>query len=144
MIHRTELAWQAPDWQIALSEAFTDPEALFDYLQLDRTQLPAALASSRQFRMKVPKSYAALINKGDMSDPLLRQVLPTADELVQAPGFSSDPVGDLATQEATGLLHKYHGRALLITTAACAVNCRYCFRRHYPYAEASAHKGGWR
>jgi len=144
MIHRTESAWQTPDWQRALSEAFTDPEALFDYLHLDKSLLPAARAASKQFQMKVPRSYAALIRPGDLSDPLLRQVLPLGEELQPAPGFTTDPVGDLAAQEAPGVLHKYEGRALLVTTAACAINCRFCFRRHYPYAEASAHRDQWR
>ncbi|MEW8043920.1 MAG: EF-P beta-lysylation protein EpmB [gamma proteobacterium symbiont of Phacoides pectinatus] len=144
MIHRTGPAWQTPEWQTALAQAFTEPEALFEYLGLDRSRLPSTLAASRRFRMKIPRSYAALMTRGDPGDPLLRQVLPSAEELLEVAGFCTDPVGDLATQEAPGLLHKYHGRALLITTGACAVNCRYCFRRHYPYAGASAHRDGWR
>jgi EF-P beta-lysylation protein EpmB len=72
---------------------------------------------------------------GNPRDPLLRQVLPLDDELFGAIGFTADPVGDLAAQRTAGLLHKYHGRALMITTGVCAVHCRYCFRRQYPYED---------
>ncbi len=71
---------------------------------------------------------------GDPNDPLLRQVLPIAAELEEQPGFSKDPVGDEQSRRATGLLQKYQGRALVLVTGACALHCRYCFRRHFPYA----------
>lgn len=69
---------------------------------------------------------------------MLRQILPLDAELIEDQHFKLDPVGDLAAMEAPGLLHKYHGRVLIITTAACAVHCRYCFRRHFPYQENRA------
>jgi EF-P beta-lysylation protein EpmB len=81
------------------------------------------------------------MRKGDPRDPLLRQVLPLGEELVAAPGFVADPLAELAALPARGLLHKYEGRVLLIATGACAVNCRYCFRRHFPYAEEAAGEG---
>ncbi len=93
--------------------------------------------------MRVPRYYAALMTYGDAQDPLLRQVLPLGDELVAVAGFSRDPVGDLAARAGSGLLHKYHGRALVITTGACAVHCRYCFRRHYPYGDDHAGRDQW-
>lgn len=80
---------------------------------------------------------------GDPHDPLLRQVLPVAEELVASPGFSTDPVGDMAARAGGGLLQKYRGRALLIATGACAVHCRYCFRRHYPYGDAQPARDDW-
>lgn len=80
---------------------------------------------------------------GNPHDPLLRQVLPLDDELLDVAGFTSDAVGDAATEIAPGLLHKYQGRALLVTTGVCAVHCRYCFRRHYPYAEAPRQLADW-
>ncbi len=92
------------------------------------------MAASR-FPFRVTRSYAERMRKGDMADPLLRQVLPVTDELREQPGFLSDPVGDLAAVAAPGVLQKYHGRALLVTTGACAINCRYCFRREFPYGE---------
>ena len=72
---------------------------------------------------------------GDLRDPLLLQVLPQARELNEVPGFTADPVGDLASVRQPGLLQKYAGRALIVTTGACAVHCRYCFRRNFPYQD---------
>lgn len=83
------------------------------------------------------------MRKGDPHDPLLRQVLPSVDEDRSASGFSLDPVGDLASETRPGLLHKYHGRVLLVVTGACGIHCRYCFRRHFPYAESNAAAGRW-
>jgi EF-P beta-lysylation protein EpmB len=80
---------------------------------------------------------------GDIDVPLLRQVLPLHDELLQAPGYDLDAVGDMAARQLPGVLHKYHGRALLVTTGSCAINCRYCFRRHFPYAEETAAANQW-
>lgn len=88
----------------------------------------------------MPEPYLARIRPGDAADPLLRQVLPLGAELRPAAGYGTDPLAEAAAQVAPGVLHKYPGRALLITTAACAVHCRYCFRRHFPYADA--HVGG--
>lgn len=92
--------------------------------------------------MLVPRGYAALMEPGNPNDPLLRQVLPVAAEGEIHPGFSADPVGDTTAALAPGLLQKYRGRALLISTPACAIHCRYCFRRHYPYADAALGTGG--
>jgi L-lysine 2,3-aminomutase len=96
-----------------------------------------------QFALRVPRGFAAKMRVGDINDPLLRQVLPLHEELLQVTGFSLDAVGDLAARQLPGVLHKYHGRALLVTTGACAINCRYCFRRHFPYAEENAASNQW-
>jgi len=143
MIPRTAPLWQTSAWQKSLAEAITQPEALFDYLELDKNLLPAALLAAQQFSLQVPRSYAALMEKGNPADPLLRQVLPIDAELQTTEGFSADPVGDLAATTQPGLLHKYHGRALLITTGACAIHCRFCFRRHFPYGEATGVDSQW-
>ena len=127
-----------PRWQRELARAITDPAELLRELELDAALLPAARAAAARFPLRVPRGFAAKMAKGDPDDPLLRQVLPLAAELRSAPGFVADPVGDRAVQAAPGVLHKYHGRALLLVTGACAVHCRYCFRREFPYAEASA------
>lgn len=120
------------NWKQELREAFTQPEALLQTLGLDPRL--AAPAAARQFPFLVPRSFARLMIPGDPDDPLLRQVLPLAAELEEHPGYSSDPVGDAQSRRATGLLRKYQGRALLLVTGACALHCRYCFRRHFPYA----------
>lgn len=127
-----------------MAAAIRDPAELIDLLELDPALLPPALSAAHSFPLVVPRSFVARMRKGDPNDPLLLQVLPLTQEHVEVPGFLSDPVGDLQAHNAPGVLHKYHGRTLLITTGACAVHCRYCFRRHFPYSEANAGQGGWR
>jgi EF-P beta-lysylation protein EpmB len=131
----------APRWQEVLANAIRDPAELCEMLGLAPGSVaPAAHAS---FALRVPRGYVARMRRGDPRDPLLLQVLPVASELEIVAGFTGDPVGDLASRAATGLLHKYQGRALIVATGACAVHCRYCFRRHFPYADESALHQGW-
>ncbi|NBC23885.1 MAG: EF-P beta-lysylation protein EpmB [Gammaproteobacteria bacterium] len=120
-----------------------DPAELLDRLQLDPALLPAARRAAELFPLRVPVAFAERMRPGDPADPLLRQVLPLDAELAAAAGFATDPVGDGAALAGAGVLHKYQGRALLIATGACAVHCRYCFRRHFPYAEANASADRW-
>jgi EF-P beta-lysylation protein EpmB len=80
---------------------------------------------------------------GDPNDPLLLQVLPLSKELDFVPGFVTDPVGDAEATRQPGLLHKYEGRVLLVTTGVCAIHCRYCFRRHFPYDETPPSERVW-
>jgi L-lysine 2,3-aminomutase len=101
---------------------------------LQQAGLGAAL-DSPNFAQKIPPGFVARMKKGDPLDPLLLQVLPLAAENAAVPGFVSDPVGDLAKNPIAGLVHKYRSRVLLISTGACAIHCRYCFRREFPYAE---------
>lgn len=129
---------ELPKWQAALAAAFREPSDLLNYLNLPNSLLEGAIAAGHSFSLRAPLSYCQRIEKGNPSDPLLRQILPLDAELIATPEFTSDPVGDLAAMEVPGLLHKYHGRVLIITTAACAVHCRYCFRRHFPYKENRA------
>ncbi len=130
-------------WQLALRQAITDPAELMRELQLDPQLLPAARQAAQAFGLKVPRGFVARMHKGDPHDPLLLQVLPLHAELDSPPGYVSDPVGDLPSSKGRGLLHKYRGRALLITTGACAVHCRYCFRREFPYSENLATAENW-
>ncbi|CAG7857390.1 lysine 2,3-aminomutase [biofilm metagenome] len=125
----------ALNWQQQLAEAFTNIEELCEYLELAPDDLPVSIEASRDFPLRVPLSFAASMEKGNANDPLLRQVLPVNDELIDFPGFSENPVGDLEAVAVPGLLHKYYGRVLLINTGSCAINCRYCFRRNFPYQE---------
>ncbi|MBX9790294.1 MAG: EF-P beta-lysylation protein EpmB [Pirellulales bacterium] len=130
-------------WQQALRDAIRDAAELCSLLELDAAQLGLSAAAARDFPLLVPRGYAARMRRGDPDDPLLRQVLPIRAECAVTPGFSADPVGDAAAQRAPGLLHKYAGRALLVTTGACAVHCRYCFRRHFAYDELPTAGVAW-
>lgn len=130
-------------WQYELAEAITDPGQLLEALALDPALLTPALAAAARFRLRVPRSFVARMRRGDAHDPLLRQVLPIGEELIDAEGYSGDPLGESAANRAPGLLHKYRGRALLVTTGACAVHCRYCFRREFPYEAQVSDSGRW-
>ncbi len=122
----------------------TDLGALQAQLQLDPASATPAASLLRQFPVRVPAAYLRKITRGDPSDPLLRQVMPSAAEQQQHAGFVQDPLGETQARPTPQLLHKYHGRALLITTSACAIHCRYCFRRHFPYTPASRLQQNWR
>lgn len=126
---------QSANWQHALSNAFTNLAQLCAHLELNPQQLGYETFTSEQFPLRVPLSFANCMRKSDPNDPLLRQVLPISAELLQYPGYSNDPVGDVNASASIGVIHKYHGRVLFITTGSCAINCRYCFRRNFPYAE---------
>ncbi len=143
MITATPQARQSPSWQQQLADAYTDPAALLAALDLDPGLVPAALAASELFELRVPHSYVARMRPGDPHDPLLRQVLPIGAELRAVQGFVADPLDEAAQRSTPGLLQKYRGRALLITTGACAVNCRYCFRREFPYSDHAADSPRW-
>ncbi|HJX18845.1 MAG TPA: EF-P beta-lysylation protein EpmB [Acidiferrobacterales bacterium] len=144
MIPGTPLLRQVPDWQTALGQAITDPAELLEVLGLGPEWLPAARDAARAFPLRVPRGFVARMRRSDPADPLLRQVLPLAEECQAVEGYGADPVGDLAAHKAPGVLHKYQGRVLLTATGACAIHCRYCFRRHFPYAEANASAEHWR
>jgi len=138
MIPATTLGRQpAPPstWQHELAGAITDPEALARALDLDPALFAAAAPAGELFALRVPLSFVSRMRRGDPTDPLLLQVMPLAAELLERAGFGSDPLAEHAAFRAPGLLQKYHGRALLIASGACAVNCRYCFRREFPYSE---------
>ncbi len=135
---------QTPAWQRELARAITEPEELLAAVGLGPEWLPAARAAARLFPLRVPRGFVARMRRGDSHDPLLRQVLPLAEECLTAPGFTPDPVGDANAMRVPGVLQKYQGRVLLTATGACAVHCRYCFRRHFPYAEANPGADHWR
>ncbi len=143
MIPGTSVLRQPPPWQTELAAAVTDPAELLALLGLGSELLPAARAAACGFPLRVPRGFVARMARNDLADPLLRQVLPLAAEDHIHPDYTLDPVGDLASQATPGVLHKYAGRVLLTATGACAVHCRYCFRRHFPYAEANAAADHW-
>ncbi len=130
-------------WQEAMIQAIRDPRELLEYLQLPMSLLPAAEVAAKEFGLRVPRPFLDRIRKGDLHDPLLQQVLPIKAELNIAEGFSVDPLGEQNSNPKQGLVHKYHGRALLIVAPHCAVNCRYCFRRHFPYQDNNPSRAQW-
>ena len=131
---------QPEDWRKLLRDALRTPEALLAALGLEAHWEALAPDAASPFPVRVPAPFLAAMTPGDPTDPVLRQVLASQDERTLTPGFSADPLEEQAHSPVPGLLHKYQNRALLITTGACAVHCRYCFRRHYPYSEG--HSGG--
>jgi EF-P beta-lysylation protein EpmB len=126
-----------------MKDAVRDADELCRLLDLPAEFATAAKEASRQFRLFAPRGFVARMRPGDPTDPLLRQVLPLADEMIEVPGFTVDPVRDDLAERQPGLLHKYHGRVLLVTTGTCAIHCRYCFRRHFPYDETPRSLADW-
>jgi len=129
-----------PIWQTELQTAFTNTGDLLTYLNLNTQALTQHEKAAEGFPLLVTRSYASRIQPANWQDPLLRQVLPHPDELVNQAGYVNDPVGDNEANIAPGLLQKYQGRVLVITTGACAIHCRYCFRREFQYSGNSAHQ----
>lgn len=123
------------DWQHLLSHTVNDPVELLHLLQLPESLLEGAQNSSALFALKVPRPFVEKMEIGNPDDPLLRQILPLSEEGLEKSGFVSDPLAEMNTNPLNGLIHKYKGRVLLILSGACAVNCRYCFRREFPYQE---------
>jgi EF-P beta-lysylation protein EpmB len=134
----------APRWQQAWRDAVRDPRELLSSLGLDALAGRVSDDATAQFPLRVPRGFVARMRHGDPHDPLLRQVLPLDDEMRPATGYGLDAVGDGAARTGTGVIQKYRGRALLVATGSCAINCRYCFRRHFPYSDETAAREGWR
>jgi EF-P beta-lysylation protein EpmB len=139
----SRLSPPASGWRELWRESITDAGDLLAAVGLaHRTDLLPP--DDAGFPLRVPRGFVARMRHGDPADPLLLQVLPRASEHEVADGFSIDAVGDMASRAGHGVLHKYDGRALLIASGSCAVNCRYCFRRHFPYGEEIAAAAQWR
>ena len=132
-------------WQTQLREVITSVDALLLMLRLEREQVGYSEAADRQFPLRVPLAFARRMRTGDPRDPLLMQVLASADELQAVPGYLQDPVGETGdANPRRGIIQKYQGRVLLMVASGCAVNCRYCFRRHFPYGENNNSRSEWR
>lgn len=140
---RPVLATDGSHWQAELRAAVRNADELCQRLGLSVDWARQAARGGSEFPVFVPPSYLARIRPGDPHDPLLRQVLPLEGEAVSVPGYSADPVGDAAATLRAGVLQKYDGRALLVTTGVCAIHCRYCFRRHFPYEEVPHSDRAW-
>lgn len=133
----------APAWQKSLQKLITTPKDLFVRLNLDPALLPAAEQAAQLFPLRVSEHYLQQITVGDINDPLLKQILPLAAEFHQVAGFCADPLIEKQQNPVPGLLHKYSSRVLLTITQACAVHCRYCFRREFPYTANNPGRKGW-
>ncbi|RLA40141.1 MAG: EF-P beta-lysylation protein EpmB [Gammaproteobacteria bacterium] len=143
IIPHTSTDAHQPSWQEELATAIRDPAVLLKRLEINPTQLDSSVAAQQAWSIRVPLPYVQRMRKGDINDPLLKQVLPLSAEMLSAPGFSNDPLGEEDANPIAGVVHKYHGRALLIISPACAIHCRYCFRRHFPYEDNTLGKSEW-
>lgn len=142
IIPRIENSGHTPAWQTALRQAVCSVDELLRLLQIDAARLNTC-PINREFPLRVPRCFIARMKQGDIQDPLLRQVLPLHEETRDTAGFHTDPLGEQDAMSTPGLLHKYNGRALLTLTGACAIHCRYCFRRHFPYSDANPVSAHW-
>jgi L-lysine 2,3-aminomutase len=165
LVHHPRSKETTNSWQSSLKSAFRDSGELTEFLELppEASALSAGGAGTKfeiarkfkrvasaigsvnnsSFPLFVTREFANRMRMGDWNDPLLKQVWVDPKEQIVMPGFVSDPVGDSKVELAPGLLHKYYGRVLLVTTGACAIHCRYCFRRHYPYSSAPKSIDEW-
>lgn len=143
MIPRTAHTAYTPSWQEELKNSITCPKTLYSALQLEPESLPQAWQAHESFKVRVTPSYLSRIEQGNPNDPLLKQILPSAEELLEHPAFVSDPLQESQHNPVKGLIHKYHGRVLLITEGQCAINCRYCFRREFDYQANRPNRQEW-
>ena len=134
---------QQSSWQEVLASTITDTAELCRLLDLDLACLPEGHPMLQQFPLRVPTPYLGRMEKGNPFDPLLMQVFPAHAESLEPPGYSADPLQESAANPKPGILHKYEGRALLLVTSSCAIHCRYCFRRHFPYQDNLPGKQHW-
>jgi len=132
----------SPRWQHSLRDAVRDVHELLEILELDPLDTDWLQPGTGEFPVLIPRSFISRMRKGDPDDPLLRQVLPARDEHAEHPGFTQDPLLEIPLAQA-GVIEKYPSRALLVTTSACPVHCRYCFRRHFPYETQLASQNDW-
>ncbi len=129
------------NWQTSIATGFKDPKRLLMFLEHDSSTF--SMAADKLFRTRVPLSFANKMRRGDLNCPLLRQVLPVSQELEDAEGFVNDPLQEATFNRMPGLLHKYHGRVLVTLAGSCAINCRYCFRRHFDYKDNQINVSQW-
>lgn len=132
-----------PNWQTELSQSFTNVDELLAELEIDGTQLSTCQQAAKQFPLRVPRAFVQRMEKGNSNDPLLAQVLPIKAEMQLDPAYSTDPLDESSHNPIAGIVHKYRNRLLLIVSPACAINCRYCFRRHFPYQENRQSRAQW-
>lgn len=142
MIHQNTPLREDADWLDYLTNSLTDPNQLLDALQLPRDDYREAVQARKLFPFRVPLTFVKKMEVGNPNDPLFLQVMSSQKEFEQVVGFSTDPLEE-QNNTVPGLLHKYHNRVLLLVKGGCAINCRYCFRRHFPYSDNKGSKANW-
>jgi len=143
IIPHTSIDGHQPCWQDELAATIRDPAVLLARLEIAPAQLDGAAVAQQAWSIRAPLPYVARMKKGDINDPLLKQILPLGAEMQSVPGFSNDPLAEEDANPIPGVVHKYHGRVLFIISPACAIHCRYCFRRHFAYEDNTPGKGQW-
>lgn len=131
------------NWLSLLKSAISSPEILLERLNLPLADFAQAVNARKLFPMRVPQPFVDKMEKGNPQDPLFLQVMTMAQEFVEAAGFSTDPLEEKNANAVPNILHKYHNRLLFMIKGGCAVNCRYCFRRHFPYDQNPGNKQSW-
>lgn len=134
---------EKPAWKVEMSKLLTDPLELCRQLELGPQDEAELRELCEPFSLRVPRPYLSRIKRGDLNDPLLLQVLPRTQELQETSGYKLDPLAEKEFTPVPGLLHKYKGRVLIVLNGSCAINCRYCFRRHFPYQEHQIGQTQW-
>ena len=132
---------QTQAWQESLARSITDVRELCEILKIRPT---TALLDKCSFPLRISREYVSRIKPGDEEDPLLKQILPISAELADEEGYTTDPLAEFSVNPVPGLLHKYQSRVLLTVAGSCAINCRFCFRRHFPYSENNPGTQGWK
>ncbi|HHW7569051.1 TPA: EF-P beta-lysylation protein EpmB [Mannheimia haemolytica] len=131
-----------PLWLTELAQAFNNPIDLLQFLELNPNDFEDDIAARKLFALRVPRAFAEKMEKGNPNDPLFLQAMPSQAEFIEAEGFVADPLEEQQSP-APNILHKYHNRLLFMLKNSCAINCRYCFRRHFPYEEVKSGKAVW-
>lgn len=133
----------SPDWKLELSQSVTTIDELLGSLNLNATQLGTSQQAVADFPLRVPRPFIARMQPNNPDDPLLLQVLPVKAETATVEGYGPDPLDEASHNPTPGIVHKYANRLLLVISPTCAINCRYCFRRHFPYQENRQSKQQW-
>ncbi len=132
-----------PDWKVELSQSVTSLDELLGSVSLNSKQLSASQQAMADFPLRVPRPFIARMQPHNPEDPLLLQVLPVAAEMTKVEGYDPDPLDETSHNPVAGIVHKYANRLLLVISPTCAINCRYCFRRHFPYQENRQNRAQW-
>ncbi|WP_309606262.1 lysine-2,3-aminomutase-like protein [Phenylobacterium sp.] len=111
------------------AQTLRSPKALDAAGLVAPERLPALERVAAQYAVAITPAMADLIDAADPDDPIARQFVPTEAEFDVLPEESADPVGDFAHSPVEGIVHRYPDRCLLKVNHACAVYCRFCFRR---------------